>query len=118
MAGPERLWHFRIEVNVESSELASLQTSMQHPIRTRLRFGQLRLSASTWWEEMVDAHEQAQCVEIGQVACRLIPLRNKFLGMIGWPQPRLQFGVSIIVKTEVGRAELLFKDRHPGEQRH
>ena len=47
-----------------------------------------------------------------------VPLRNKLLGVLGWPERRLQLGEGVVIKAKICGNEFLFQDGGPGEKRH
>ena len=67
---------------------------------------------------MAEAEKQPQCIGFCKVARGPVPLRNKFLSVIGRPERGLQFGKSIVIEAKVRGDKLFFQDRCPGEERH
>ena len=53
-----------------------------------------------------------------QVAGRLVPLRDKFLGILRRSETRLQFSGGIVIEAKIGSRKPLFENRHAREQTH
>src|SRR5258705_13678988 len=93
---------------------------MQHAIGVRwpIRFRDGSSTRTGCWQEMAEAEKKPQRICFRQVASRSIPLRNKFLGVIVWPERRLQLGEGVVIKAEIRGDELLFQNGGAGEERH
>ena len=66
-------------------------------------------------QKFTEAEEQTQCVCFRQVVRSLIPVRDKFLRLIGRSQQRLQLGKRTVVKTKIRGGKSFLQDRRSRE---